>query len=102
MAGLALYRLAARFCDDIQRIPRQSRVVNDAGTRVALENALRQQTNDVVTLDKAAVFIEQETSVKITIPAYAKIRAIMMPDAKALAAEAEKQAKAKKDNDAEA
>ena len=74
VAGLALHRLAAVLLDDLQRVPGQARVVDDAPTREALEEHRRQQADDVVALDEGALLVEEEATVEVAVEGDADVR----------------------------
>ncbi len=77
MAGLALHRHTARRGDHVHRVPGQSRIVNNPGARVMLQQGLSQQADDVIALDEITFLIEQETAIKIPVPGNAHIGAML-------------------------
>src|SRR5690606_118841 len=52
-------------------------IVNDATSRALLQEALRQQSHDVVALNEIGVLIEEETAVEVTIPGDAHVCAVL-------------------------
>src|SRR5690606_24198331 len=75
VAGLALHRLAAGLLDEIDRAPGEARVVNDRLARMLLEEAHREEPDDVVALDEDAVLVEEEATVEVAVPRKAEIGA---------------------------
>ena len=75
MSGTALHRLAAEPPDDVDGVPGQARVVDDARAGVTLQERLGQQPDQVIALDEAAVLVEEEAAVEIAIPGQADVRA---------------------------
>ena len=73
VARLALHRPAAERFDGLDRVPHEARVVDDRLARVLAEHALRQQPDDVVALDEAAVLVEEKTAVEVAVPGDAEV-----------------------------
>ena len=66
---LLMHRHAAQALDDVERVPRQARVVDDARCRAACaRNACGQQADDVVALDELRPSVEEETAVVVAVP----------------------------------
>ncbi len=74
VSGFAEYRLPAPAANDIERVPCQPGIVNDARAGFFFEEGLRQQTHEIIPLDKSPVVIKKETAVEIPIPSEADIR----------------------------
>src|SRR3546814_15542214 len=47
--------------------------MDDLCARLALEHRFSEQSDDVVTLDEVAVFVEQKTAIEVTIPGDAEV-----------------------------
>ena len=47
---------------------RKARIVNDARTRLALQEHFRQQAHEVIAFDERAVLVEEEAAVVVAIP----------------------------------
>ncbi len=77
MTRLAKHRHAAVRAHDIERVPGEARVVDDARTGLALEERLREQTDEVVALDETTCVIEKETAVEVAVPSEAHIGAVL-------------------------
>ena len=74
---LAEHRHAAVRAHDVERVPGEARVVDDARTGLLLEERLREQTDEVVALDETACVIEKETAVEVTVPSETHIGAVL-------------------------
>ena len=79
VAGLALNRIAAERFGNLDRVPGQSWVMNDVGASLLLQKFLGEQADDVIALDEASIFIEEETTIKIAVPGDTQIGAVL-PD----------------------
>jgi hypothetical protein len=53
-------------------VPDHARVVYNCGLRGLGQKYLRQQTNNIFALNKAAILIEKEAPIKITLPCHAE------------------------------
>ena len=69
MPGIALYGLTAESRHDINRVPGQARVVHDAGGSLLFQEGFRQQSHEVVTLDKFTLLVVEKAAVEIPVPA---------------------------------
>ncbi|VAU34750.1 Uncharacterised protein [Klebsiella variicola] len=74
MPRLRHHRLAAAAGHDVHRVPRQPRVVNDFRPRLLLQERFRQQTDNVVPLDKRRLVIEQEAAVEVAVKGDTHVR----------------------------
>ena len=68
MPGFALHRHGIIAFYQLAGIPNQPRVVHHFLTGVIEQEALSQQPHHVITFDKAAVFVEKETAVEVSVP----------------------------------
>src|SRR5690606_30096956 len=75
MAGLALHGLAAGALDEIDRAPREPRIVHDRLAGILLEETHREEPDDVVALDERAFLVEEEAAVEVAVPCETEIRA---------------------------
>src|SRR5690606_30371081 len=73
MAGFALDGSPTQFLTDGLGIPGQTRIMDDCGTGITRQETLRQQANDVITLNKVSGLIKKETTVEVTIPGNTQI-----------------------------
>ena len=78
MARLALDRHSTAVCHQVDGVPRQTRIMNNARLGTLLQKDLGQQADEIVPFDETSFFIEEKTPVKIAVPGKSDIRA--MPD----------------------
>src|SRR5262249_36146295 len=74
MARLAHHRRATMALYDIDRVPGQPWIVDDAGARRCLEKRLRKQSDQVVPLDELTVLVEKEAPIVIAVPGESHVR----------------------------
>ena len=77
VARLTEHRHAAVLAHDLERVPGEARVVDDARTTLLLEEGLREQSHEVVALDEGAVLIEEEAAVEVAVPGEAQVGAVL-------------------------
>ncbi len=68
MPGLAQHRHTAPAAHDVQSIPGEARIVDDAGARLDFQKGFRQQTHEVVAFDELPVLVKEEAAVVIAVP----------------------------------
>ena len=68
MAGFAHDGRAGHAVRDINRVPGEAWIVNNFASRFSVKKRLCQQSNNVVTLNKSASRVEEETAVKVAVP----------------------------------
>jgi hypothetical protein len=73
VSGLALHRNTAGTPHHIHRIPGQAGVMDDPGSGMTLQHDHRQQTDQVIALNKATPFIEEKATIKVTVPGQPQI-----------------------------
>ena len=78
MTSLALNGPPAHGFANFPGIPDQTRIMDDGRTRLFGQETLRQQSDNVIPLNKITGFIKKEAAIKITIPGNAKIGIVFM------------------------
>ena len=78
VSRLALHRLSTVSLDQFDGIPGQARIVHDAFAGILLQQLHAEQADQVVTLDKATVVIEQKATIEVAIPGNAEIGAMLL------------------------
>ncbi len=73
MTGLGLHRRATQSRHDIDGIPGQTRIVNDALPGMLEQKRFGQETNDVIALDELTGLVEQEAAVEIPVPGHPQV-----------------------------
>ena len=73
MAALAHNRSAACFFHDFNRVPDETRVIDDFSARIFVEERFCQEAYDIVAFNHIAVFIENEAAVKVAVERYAEV-----------------------------
>ena len=73
--ALAHDGLAAEALGDLDRVPNEPRIVDDARAFVLLEEGFGKEADHVVALDEAALLVEEEAAVEVAVPRHAKVRA---------------------------
>ena len=72
MPGLAHHGLPAGFFDNINGVPGQARVMDDSRIRLLGQERIRQKADNIVSLDKLALLIEEKAAIEITVPGEAQ------------------------------
>ena len=74
VAALAHDCLAAQLLCNLKRIPRQTRVVDDARALILFQECLGEEADHVVALDEAALLVKEEAAVEVAVPCHAEVR----------------------------
>ncbi|MNV21518.1 hypothetical protein D3C71_1124560 [compost metagenome] len=77
VAALAQHRHAAGGFHHFHGVPGQARIVDDFPARIARQDGLGQQADQVIAFDETAVVVEEEAAVEIAIPGNTEIRAML-------------------------
>ncbi len=77
MPGLRHHRRAAAAGHHIHRIPRQTRVVDNPGARLLLQERFRQQANNIIAFDKFCIVIKHKAAVEVTVKGDTHVRAVL-------------------------
>ena len=73
VTALAHDRLAAQLLGDLKRIPRQTRIVDNARALILFQECLGEEADHVVALDEAALLVKEEAAVKVAVPCHTEV-----------------------------
>src|SRR5580692_2698392 len=76
VTGFRLDGHAAARLDQLDGIPGETWIVHHPAAGMAAQQNLRQQPHEVVSLDKAALLVEEEAAIKVAVPGEPQVRAV--------------------------